>query len=957
MRTYFLLLFLVFTLPTYYAGAQFYEYGQDPASIKWKYINTKKFKVIFPEGFGDEAGRVLTRFEQYSNLNSAQLHHTPGKIPIVLHTAAAVSNGFVVWAPKRVELFSYPDVNGYGQDWYSQLAIHEFRHVIQVDKLRQGVTRALTIAVGEQGIGPAVGMIPFWFLEGDAVYAETNLSQTGRGRLPSFEMKIKAQLLSDKKWYSFSKSYLGSYRDYVPDYYQYGYQMVSYARDTYGQNIWAGALDYVGRKPYLVNPLYFYLNRETGNGKTGLYRNTMNFLRDHWRETAGERTIHDPKPFNSRKNRTYTSWNYPQLLPDSSVIAVKSGLDDIQRFVRIFPNGREQRLFTPGVLASGRISVNTTSIVWDEYVPGLRWSNRSYSVLREYNFVTRKSRTLSRHSRLSSPGFSTSGDTIVAVETTPDNTFFLVLLSPAGGHIFSRIPSPANVQLQNPAWISGTGQIVALGVDHRGKTLLKYDTQTARWDTLMTPTFVNISNPVSSGRYIIFDGTYTGVDDLYALDMQNGTLKKITRARFGAFQPSVDQANNRLAWSYYTKKGYDIGIKDLDPGSFYDINTKQPVVEQPFFSYHDSAARRQAAFVPPPVDTSFKIKNYSRPGHLFHFHSWSPFWFDYTDPNIDNPVVSPGITLLSQNILSTAVTSLGYEYRNGDHYLHSHFIYKGWVPVFDLSATWGGFPAINQEQGVPIPASVSTNLTYAAKTYVPLTFNTGKMVSGAQPSLRLSYNGTYFYYAADNSYKRGMFLLEPRLYMYTYLRTSRRDIQPRWGLTLDGSVVTSPFDTVQLGNKSLLTATAYLPGIGKHHGLRLQASVQRQNPRKYIFNNSLSFPRGYNDRTAQSLNRISADYVFPLAYPDLDLAGLLYLKRIKGDLFLDILSGSNIYRHTDSGTETIDATYRSYGGELTVDYHVFRFLVPLESGVRVIYLQNENRFVVEGVFSVNLGFF
>ncbi len=173
---------------------------------------------------------MLILLEEYDAANSAQLNHQPGKIPVILHNTSAISNGFVVWAPKRVEMFTYPEVNGFSQDWYDQLALHEFRHVVQVDKLRQGVTKVLTVILGEQGIGPAAGMVPFWFLEGDAVYAETSLSPSGRGRLPSFEMGIKAQLLSDPKRYSFSKAYLGSYRDFVPDYYQYGYQMVSFGR-------------------------------------------------------------------------------------------------------------------------------------------------------------------------------------------------------------------------------------------------------------------------------------------------------------------------------------------------------------------------------------------------------------------------------------------------------------------------------------------------------------------------------------------------------------------------------------------------------------------------------------------------------------------------------------------------------------------------------------------------------
>ncbi len=272
--------------------------------------------------------------------------------------------------------------------------------------------------------------------------------------------------------------------------------------------------------------------------------------------------------------------------------------------------------------------------------------------------------------------------------------------------------------------------------------------------------------------------------------------------------------------------------------------------------------------------------------------------------------------------------------------------------------TYGGLPAVNEPgNGISPPVRVKTNLTYDLKTYIPLTFNTGKMLSGAQPSLTLSYNGAYFYYRSLGAYKPGIIYTQPRLYLYTYLRTAPRDIQPRLGLTFDGFVESTPFENEQLGNLSVYRTTVYLPGFLRHDGLKLTAEIQRQNARRYLFYSSVHFPRGYTDMNALDMDRLSADYVLPLVYPDLDLKGLFFLKRIRAGLFADLMKGSSIYRHRNGNTEVFDATYRSYGVELYLDYHVLRLLFPLESGVRISYLQNENRFTVEGLFSVNLGFF
>ena len=770
-------------------------------------------------------------------------------------------------------------------------------------------------------------------------------------------MGIKAQILTEKKCYGFSKSYLGSYRDFVPDYYRYGYQMVSFARYKYGKDIWSGALDYVGTHPYMINPLHIYLHRETGTGKQGLYQNTMEFLKEHWVETAAQRKIEDPVLINRRNNQTYTSWKSPRLLPDSSIIAVKSGLDFIQTFVRVYPGGRETRLFTPGRLNSGRIDVHGTRIVWDEFVNDVRWGNRSYSILREYNFENGKSRTITRKSRFSSPAYSLSGDTIITVETTLNNIFNLVFVSPADGKILARVPSPGNIQLQSPVLVGHTGQIAAVGVEEHGKRLLLYDPVRAEWKDLLPVSFVNISDPEPAGDYIVFNGSFEGVDDIYAINLKGGRLKKVTDSRFGAFEPSVDEASNQMAWADYTSLGYNVALRKLDSLDFSNVETKKPITEQPFFSYGDSSARHLPPFVPSSVDSLPQARSYSRAGHLFHFHSWSPFWFDYTNPNIDHPSVSPGITLLSQNLLSTAVTSIGYEYRAGENYLHTNFIYKGWVPVIDLSASYGGFPSIYLKDKVPLPTKVNTNMTYALKTYVPLSFNTGKIFSGAQPSLRISYSGSYFYSESKKDYKPGVIYVEPRLYLYGYLRPSVRDIQPRMGLTLDGSALTTPADNTYLGSWEVYRTSIYLPGIMKHDGLKASFAYQKQHPRIYHFLNSVSFPRGYSDLIAHDIRRFSLDYVFPVAYPDMDIAGIFFLKRIRADLFADIMQGKSIYRPTENGNEVFDATYRSFGAEFYIDYHVFRLLFPLESGIRISYLQNEDRYTVEGIFSVNLGAF
>ena len=183
-----------FLLP-YLTVAQYFVVGQDPASIIWRQIQTDNFQIIYPSDYEVQAQRVAHIFEKVYSYPGISLLHQPKKISVILHTKSAQSNGFVAWSPSRVELFPTPGQDTYAQDWIEQLAIHELRHHVQIDKIESELPSIFRILLGEQAASLVIGAyLPFWFLEGDAVVTETAFSHTGRGRLPSFSMELKAQV-------------------------------------------------------------------------------------------------------------------------------------------------------------------------------------------------------------------------------------------------------------------------------------------------------------------------------------------------------------------------------------------------------------------------------------------------------------------------------------------------------------------------------------------------------------------------------------------------------------------------------------------------------------------------------------------------------------------------------------------------------------------------------------------
>lgn len=354
--------------------------------------------------------------------------------------------------------------------------------------------------------------------------------------------------------------------------------------------------------------------------------------------------------------------------------------------------------------------------------------------------------------------------------------------------------------------------------------------------------------------------------------------------------------------------------------------------------------------IPEPV-------KYNKAAHLFNFHSWLPFYADIDEVKSDPTAVSPGLTLMSQNHLSTLVSTVGYEYSGGNHYLHTGIRWKGWHPVIDAGMTWGGDQVISRD------TSANTELPEAGRdiqlnlnVYDQLWFAYGKFRQMLMPAVYINYRNKYTFIPAENRFDRDLITVTGRLYFSNTFRTAYRDINPRWGQVLDLRLTGTPWDSEMYNNRSYARATLFFPGIIPNHSLVVRAGRENQAPvRKLIYRNSIPWPRGMKeDLIAEKLTSFSADYTMPLLYPDLTAGSLLYVKRIRGSLFYDLSVGEGVNNYSDRSFTPGVQQYSSMGSELLADFYLLRFPFELNAGVRAGYVPGENRYFVNGVFSVNI---
>ncbi len=940
-------------------SAQFYEYGQDAGRLRWYQFKTPNYQVIFPKGIDSLAGAFACRLESFYPHLGTPLEHRHSPMPVIVHNESSFSNGVFVWAPKRLEIFINPDPNGYNQDWLTQLALHEGRHAVQIDKLNQGITKGLYYIGGEQMVGAMAVFLPYWYLEGDAVDSETRLSKSGRGRLPSFEMGLKAQMLESDRVFSFSKATMGSYRHYIPNHYELGYLMVRYGRRTYSDQFWIDFQNSAARKPFLLNPTYFSMKKYGLTSKKQFYFDALHDYRQHWVRMDSLRTLTPFMDWNSQRNRHYTNYRFPHAISGSLLFAYKNGQDQIPEFVMIGKNGEERTIFRPGYLSSDRVSFSGSHVVWDEFVLDTRWSNRNYSVVRSYEIATGKVSNLGRKTRYYAPAVSNDGSRVVVVEQSERQEFSLVILG-IDGTVKRKVSSQGNMYIQHPCWMEEDSAVVMIQSEGSGKSLVCYHPGKDSWEVLLHAGDDDISYPVVKGDRIYFSATFSGIDNIYCYDMTGGKTFQVTSSRFGAFQPQVSEDGSRLFYSNYTSNGYKIAELDMSQGLWKPLEESRSHDEQ--LDYRQTPKEKLVFEETSDMDTaSYPITKYNKIAHLFNVHSWLPLYVDYLNPELaldpEHIPVSLGVSLISQNHLSTAVSQLGYEYRNGYHMFHSGIKLKGRYPVVNLYLDYGGEPDILLlKQKADTAMALPRDLGFVAQTYVPIRLNTGKYISFIQPRIDYSYRRDLQYIEEDGAYRQGVHYLYYSFYALTYLRKGQRDILPRIGLATSMGYYHAPFDNRVYGAVSNFGFTGYLPGILKHQTIKLSVVNQRQYPldmSRPAFINLMAMPRGLYSIFGEVLTRYSGDYVFPLIYPDLEISSLVYVKRIRGAVWADYMVGSHVVIR-DPSPHFVDKTYTTLGIDLVIDMNIFRIPFPLSVGGRFIFEPATGRSMFEWIYSVEI---
>jgi len=937
------------------ASGQFYETGQEPASVKWLQIKTGRFTVIYPDSYGKQGIIYANTLEKaYSDLLTLYPEKKI-KIPVVIHSLTTKSNGYVAWAPRRMELYPTPEQNTIPLATEKQLAIHELAHVFQMKSLNSGFSRLMTIPFGEQFTGMTAALLPLWFMEGDAVFAETMLTESGRGRTASFQKQLKALSVENGNVYKYDKLLNGSYLDYVPDHYESGYQAVAWSKLKYGLNSWNEVMKFTAENPFTIIPVNISLRRIAGMNKRKLYDETFDTLRTIWKNELITENAIKYEIVNPDKKDRFANYYSPVIAGNDSIIAVKTSLDNPSEFVLMNPSLKtEKRIHVPGQFYPYVFSYSKRKMAWVENQGDPRWENRDYSVIKIKDLATGTVKKLSRKSRYQSLCLSPDGTKIIATENSVENKNSIVFIDTETSSIEKKIFTPDNIHLQRPQWSVDGNLIAFIFLSDEGEGIVSYKIHENTWETLLEAGRDDLQSAIIRNDTLYFVSSVSGTENIY-FRTKKGENGRLTRSEFGATDLSL--MGGKIIFSNYSSSGNNISqisISDSEESGDKVLNSSEYFIERISPEPTKAISSSEISYTPQP---------YRKWQHMLNFHSWLPFYADLEEIKADPGSVRPGFSLLTQNILSTLVSQTGYEYsQDNRHIIHSRITFSGWYPVLESRIDYGGSPGITKiaRQGeiVPNPSVIKPGLRSTNTISLPLRFSSGRFSEFFRPSITADFRNDYIY--LNGLYDFGQTIVSGRLYFSNYYRSVQRDIHPRWAQVFDLNYSFAPFDDNLYGTLGTLKTTFYFPGIFPHNSLRIRLEREKQVPVKFLYGNRVSYPRGYKNIMSRELELYSADYVLPLLYPDLSLSSILYLKRIRAGFFYDygLGTGNSYFTYTSGGVQRVDhdyeETFSSAGFEVLADFHLLRIPYMITGGVQTAWKRSSNTPVFEFKFNIDL---
>lgn len=909
-----LMLFVVLTA-FQYANGQFYYSGRGSSDLKWMQIKAKNYKVLYPDYYESTAIKVAGYLDSIVPYVRYGMKRKYIQLPLILETQNQLSNGMVVWAPKRAELVVTPPINSYAQPWMKQLVTHEYRHVSQLSNLKGGLTKIATWVLGEAGIGIGLLVISDRVLEGDATNAETQLAEYGRGLQPQFTIGYRA-LMGDGYFsrMTFDQLVCGSNNMYIPDVYQYGYQLVR-ATETYTRpDIWGDIYKYCGQYPIFLFPDAVYLKHHYKTSVGMVMQRAFRDMQLLWKPYS---EIENNYATITKPNRRYTTYRYPTPI-NNSVVVLKSDFDREQYLISIDSTGKERKI-KPLTNVSSRLAVKGDDVYWTEYRSDLIYEKKNYSVICRVDLQGKKRQSF--WTKESNYLLTPTKDGFATVQYDSLTNGFVQLFDKEFNKV-GKINFDDMTSLHGLAWDEATESLGFIALDDRGMWLGAI--KNGEVEVLREPSAVSLNDLSASDGKLYFTSIESGKDEIHSVGILDRVEVRLTDSKYGAINPYANDYN--LYMATYSSKGWMLGRQKIDSLRNDTVSWSRLPQDKLNVDWVKWQIDRSRADSVKMVDSTTRhfVKRFNKATHLLNLNSWAPVATDINGLLNETDIkMGFGATGFMQSVLgdfygSVSVGTL-WGKSMGRFWGMADLVYAGLPVQIGVKAEYGaGDQMVYGWQGAN-ETSLDARFSIQGQLFAPLRFNDGTNFRTLTPRFGVTHYNAKLYDVGSDNYSIGYQQWSASVAWSNLRASSKNSIMSRLGYSV--MVGASGAFRDDFAIQWTLYAKGYLPGFMLNHSWSLAASYQEQDGGSYKFSGKTLGVRGVvNNYAAKQYMAGTFDYKFPLCYPDGGIPAVLYLNRITMGLFADYSFG----KYYTTPPVLSNLSYCSAGFDIGIDYTLVR---------------------------------
>ena len=384
------------------------------------------------------------------------------------------------------------------------------------------------------------------------------------------------------------------------------------------------------------------------------------------------------------------------------------------------------------------------------------------------------------------------------------------------------------------------------------------------------------------GDALSFTRTANGRDEIWTLNVADSLHQPFRLASYptGLYQGYLK--GQQLLATAFTANGYRLGLfqPKWEQGKIQDNELKALQLDD---LYINTPANSQLMPMDSLAPSRYQTSKYKKSFQFLNFHSWRPM---YSAPEYS-------FSIYGENVLNTFQSQLAYTYNEneGSHKLGFEGVYGGSYlqPILGLGQTWSRTAVLNKDTvlhwneaeaqiGLRLPLNLSGGNAYRALSFQS-SFNLEqvKWTGLAQKLLK------------DQDYQSW----NSQIRYQSQIQKGKQQIFSHWGQTF-----LADFKTNINGHQAqqlLLSGSFYLPGLTGNHSLVLTAAYQaRDTMQQYLFTNNFPFSRGYEAINFPRMWKIGANYHLPICYPEWGFGNIVYVQRIRGNLFFDHTVGKSL---------------------------------------------------------------